>query len=56
MSAVFTPASAGESLEMDSGRALDGYFRDLRGILGTGRVDAAAVAEVMRRHDTRPVE
>ncbi len=42
-------------LEVDSGRALDGYFRDLSRVLGTGVVDPAAVGAVMRRHDTRPV-
>lgn len=42
-------------LEVDSGRALDGYFRDLERVLRTGVVDPAAVGAVMRRHDTRPV-
>ena len=42
-------------LEVDTGRPLDGYFRDLEHILGTGPIDAVAVGEVMRRHDTRPV-
>ena len=42
-------------LEVDSGRALDSYFRDLEQVLGNGPVDSTAVQEVMLRHDTRPV-
>ena len=57
VSHTFSTAEAGPAtlLEVDTGRALDGYFRDLERALGGGPVDGVAVAEVMRRRDTRPV-
>ncbi len=49
-----TERSAGATiLEVDLGRALDGYLRELQAVIGSGPVDPAAVAEVMSRHDTR---
>lgn len=43
-------------LQVDSPRALDGYFRDLAAAFPPDRpVDPAAVAAIMRRHDTQPV-
>ena len=43
-------------LQVDTPRALDGYFRDLVGAFPPGRpVDPVQVAEIMRRHDTRPL-
>lgn len=43
-------------LEVDSPRALDGYFRDLAAAFPPGTpVDPAAVGRIMARHDTRPV-
>lgn len=41
-------------LEVDSPRALDGYFRDLHAAFPPGQPpDPAAVGAVMARHDTR---
>jgi mannose-6-phosphate isomerase-like protein (cupin superfamily) len=54
---TFSTALTGPALllEVDLGRALDGYLRDLRDALGAGVVDPVAVAAVMRSHDTVPV-
>jgi quercetin dioxygenase-like cupin family protein len=54
---TFSTAGCGAAtvLELDLGRALDGYFRELEQVLGAGPVDPVAVAQVMRRHDTVPV-
>ena len=44
-------------LQVDTPRSLDGYFRDLAQSFPPGQpVDPAAVAAVMRRHDTYPVK
>ncbi len=51
-----TAATAGAVvLQIDSPRALDGYFRDLADTIGAGPPDHEAVAAVMARHDTYPV-
>lgn len=43
-------------LEVDSPKALDGYFRDLAASLVPGQPpDPADVGEIMHRHDTTPV-
>ena len=42
-------------LEVDLGRALDGYLRELQDVLGEGPVEPGAVAAVMARHDTAVV-
>ena len=54
---TFSTTTSGPAvlLEVDLGRALDGYLRDLRDVLGRGPVDAGAVAAVMARHDTAVV-
>ena len=53
----FSTAASGPVvlLEVDLGRALDGYLRELRDVLGEGPVDPGAVAAVMARHDTAVV-
>lgn len=54
---TFSTAGCGPAtvLEVDSPRALDGYFRELGAVLGAGPPDPGRVAEIMRRHDTVPV-
>ena len=54
---TFSTAASGPAvlLQVDLGRALDGYFRELRDVLGEGPVDPRAVAAVMARHDTAAV-
>lgn len=43
-------------LQVDTPRSLDGYFRELVEAFPPGvPVDPARIAEIMRRHDTRPV-
>lgn len=43
-------------LQVDTPRALDGYFRDLAAAFPPGTaVDPAVVGEIMTLHDTRPV-
>lgn len=43
-------------LQVDTGRALDGYLRDLREAIPRGTPpDPTTIAEIMSRHDTIPV-
>lgn len=54
---AFSTAAGGPAvlLEVDIGRALDGYFRELREAIGAGPVASEVVERVMARHDTMAV-
>lgn len=51
-----TAAARAVMLQIDTPRALDAYFRDLAAAFPRGTTpDPVIVAEIMARHDTRPI-